>query len=526
MILGAEFQRHIWMRFSWFSLLIVPVIIGFIAIISYMSFMIHDEARQAIKLMNDVQTYMPDPHWSFRSLFATAPILFIALYFLGIYECATSFTGELKNKTWDIQKISAISPLHLVIGKLLGAPSYAWYITLWTLPFVLYAYANMFEVLPQENTLIQTVEPELSFPSPHDIISSAICVIIPVFLGQIIASYASLNNLMRNRTGALGPFALGFFAAASLHSLLSEILNIKLYALGPSGMHNTIEWYGRTISNDLFVLGTLIYVIIVASVALYRMARKELNFPSYPFIWILFLISVSFYLIGVSDTIKYSGDLDFTIDWSKPGITSIPFAVFFTATFMNIWNNAANLSGYQRFFNAIKRKNPKKILETVPEWMVTSIFMVASLIIGIMFFEWSNQADTRTDQHSILILIIALTLFFIRDAIILHIFTLGNRLKRGAMYMALFYLFAYVLIPVLIFYGVQIWNGSQIQANELFSKEFAYRYIFAVFYPSIQEGYNSYALGFTPPVIQIMIASLILWRTTKPYRLHHESEGK
>ncbi len=89
--------------------------------------------------------------------------------------------------------------------------------------------------------------------------------------------------------------------------------------------------------------------------------------------------------------------------------------------------------------------------------------------------------------------------------------------------MALFYVFAYILIPALIFFSIQIWGKSQIQSNEMFKEEFSYRYVFAVFYPSIQDGYNSYALGIIPPVIQIILASIGLWYITKPYRKHQKA---
>ncbi|MGE4281266.1 MAG: hypothetical protein AB7G62_16900, partial [Magnetospirillum sp.] len=66
-----------------------------------------------------------------------------ALYFLlllwGTRLAAESFTDEVAQGTWDIQRLSATNPLGLALGKLVGGTIYVWYGAAWcllALPFV------------------------------------------------------------------------------------------------------------------------------------------------------------------------------------------------------------------------------------------------------------------------------------------------------------------------------------------------------------------------------------------------------
>ncbi|OJX80924.1 hypothetical protein [Magnetospirillum sp. 64-120] len=66
-----------------------------------------------------------------------------ALYFLlllwGTRLAAESFADEVAQGTWDIQRLSAVNPVGLALGKLVGGTIYVWYGAVWcllALPFV------------------------------------------------------------------------------------------------------------------------------------------------------------------------------------------------------------------------------------------------------------------------------------------------------------------------------------------------------------------------------------------------------
>ena len=56
------------------------------------------------------------------------------------YLVSNSLLEEIKLKTWDFVRMSSISPLKILVGKMSGAPSVVWVITLLgVLPCLIYA---------------------------------------------------------------------------------------------------------------------------------------------------------------------------------------------------------------------------------------------------------------------------------------------------------------------------------------------------------------------------------------------------
>ncbi|MEM1140223.1 MAG: hypothetical protein AAGH45_10110, partial [Pseudomonadota bacterium] len=55
-------------------------------------------------------------------------ILILVVFFWGSWMAAGSVVGEIRDRTWDAQRLSAIGPWTMVFGKLFGATSFAWFI--------------------------------------------------------------------------------------------------------------------------------------------------------------------------------------------------------------------------------------------------------------------------------------------------------------------------------------------------------------------------------------------------------------
>jgi len=57
-----------------------------------------------------------------------ATVLFTVITLLwGARRAGASVTEEVRARTWDWQRLSALSPWEIALGKLAGAPSFAWY---------------------------------------------------------------------------------------------------------------------------------------------------------------------------------------------------------------------------------------------------------------------------------------------------------------------------------------------------------------------------------------------------------------
>src|SRR6185437_14143241 len=75
----------------------------------------------------------------FPSSGAVATALYYFLVVLwGTRNAALSVIAEIRERTWDFQKLSASRPFSLMWGKLFGATSFTWFGAILCLPFVIY----------------------------------------------------------------------------------------------------------------------------------------------------------------------------------------------------------------------------------------------------------------------------------------------------------------------------------------------------------------------------------------------------
>src|SRR5215510_3127986 len=57
-----------------------------------------------------------------------AQYLFLGIVVLwGTRNAAQAVVGEIRERTWDFQRLSALTPFQMTVGKLFGATSYVWF---------------------------------------------------------------------------------------------------------------------------------------------------------------------------------------------------------------------------------------------------------------------------------------------------------------------------------------------------------------------------------------------------------------
>ncbi len=510
-ILGPEFKRQIWLRFSPFSLAIVPILLFCVFGLSYTAHLVHVEAIELERALRGQQDLMfSDPHWTNKTLFLLPISLFLALYVYGALEASGSFTKELGNKTWDWKKTSAIHPLHLVVGKLLGTTSYVWYVAAWLIVGVLVTYGHMFEGQGARIVIDEPI-PRSAYPDFMDMVKLVFVIVVPAFFIQLFAVYGSLQNLAFKRKGTFMSAVVAFCGGLYLHNFLVSLLDIKIYsslasqATSALGQMTTIEWFSLTLSWNEFVLWTLGYALVCVCIALYRLTRKELNFQSYPFVFLAFLTSLSIVWAGLMN------DEAQTFSSFKPYIPV--FVIFFIASYKMILYSSSDISAYQRFVVALKQKNPKRVLETLPVWFLTLPVPIISVVM------WATLSGNDFNLNAFTFLV-SLILFMVRDGIVQHILLLGNRYKRGGMMLLFYYLFVYFIFPYLTISNLQI--ASVLDYKILFddvNQQEVLSYV-SLFFPTAQQ--NLYA-AFLPVLVQTVIAAAILWRVIHPYRIKTDS---
>lgn len=204
-ILSPEFHRNLWLKFTPFKIWAAPVIV-------------------ALAVFIQQKLGMGGTKW-----------IYIVMVFLwGNYEAGTALQEEIKAKTWDLQRMSSITPLQLGFGKLFGVTAYTWYFGL----LGLLASMFFFKI---------------------DIYTCFSLILAGIF-GQAVAFLLSLSDVFGSskmqKSGSIGAVIGGivtssFTAATLIPDYGSGFSNQMLLNRTP------ILWFEKYISADIFIFASL-----------------------------------------------------------------------------------------------------------------------------------------------------------------------------------------------------------------------------------------------------------------------------
>ncbi|HEX5336921.1 MAG TPA: hypothetical protein VFW53_00610, partial [Gallionella sp.] len=106
-MINPELKRNLWLSFSAARLIAMPAILA----LTFLSIYLSEE--QAL-----IDHFM----------YTAAVSLFVFIVWLwGAGNASASITDEIRNKTWDQQRMSALEPWTMAWGKLFGATAFNWY---------------------------------------------------------------------------------------------------------------------------------------------------------------------------------------------------------------------------------------------------------------------------------------------------------------------------------------------------------------------------------------------------------------
>jgi hypothetical protein len=109
--MNPELRRHAWQDLRLHELLVTPMLIGLLA-----GTWLAASSAPANGLA-----------WGATSLFVTVTLTW------GGMRAFTSVSDEVRDRTWDFQRMTALPPAHIALGKVFGAPLLQWYAGFWCL---------------------------------------------------------------------------------------------------------------------------------------------------------------------------------------------------------------------------------------------------------------------------------------------------------------------------------------------------------------------------------------------------------
>ncbi|HEU0095033.1 MAG TPA: hypothetical protein VFQ52_01165 [Rhizomicrobium sp.] len=251
--MNPELLRNLWLEASPFRLALIT---GFVLLVF---------AASSVALGGLIST----------SSAALALYWFFAVLW-GTRSAALSVVGEIRERTWDSQKLSSIGPWDMVWGKLLGATFANWFGALLCLPFI--------------------VVPLWRDHGPGAAIVFGVVLVMLGLLAQAVALLSSLNVIRRNT----GNWRLDIFLC-QVAGIGAAFVYYTMWSSGAAFMRSGdqgLQWWGHVFNLRAFHLVSLLTFTAWALIGCWRAMRTELRFANGPWVWLAWLLYLCIYQAG------------------------------------------------------------------------------------------------------------------------------------------------------------------------------------------------------------------------------------
>lgn len=398
MSFNAEFRRNLWLELSPHRLIAMPVIL---LAIFFLSASIEE----------------PGSWWGVSR--AALWAFYLIVYFWGTRRAAACLADEVRGRTWDGQRMSALGTWAMTWGKLFGGTIYIWYGGLICL--AVFVAAESTALPPGVIWML----------AGHHLLSG--------LLGQAVAFVAALVLLRKMRPTPRLPVTLcQFIGLAALVSFQHGMTGIFLTR---SYMPDVVQWYSWSISTPEFNLASLAAFLAWTLIAAYRLMRVELQHRNLPWAWIGFSLFLMAYVAGF---IPIGSELLPPAIWRLAPSFLIAILLLYVALFAE----PKDVVVQRAFLRALMAFDWRRAGVLAPLWLPSLAVM---LVIGAALMTQTpvGLSDSRgwlevTDASGNLpYLVLSVILFVLRDMGILLFLNLGVRGIRadlaGLVYLFLFY---------------------------------------------------------------------------------------
>ncbi len=390
MNINPEFRRNLWLELTTFRLIGMPMILGALLFLTYL---------------------LDGKHYG-EAVARTALILFGLLAFLwGTRLASEALITEIRDHTWDSQRMSLIGPWSMTWGKMLGSTIYPWYGALICMLVYL------------------TSQPALGL----SMIETVVLMVGSGLLGQAIGLLSSLQAIRKSqRYGRFQTTAFLVLGAGSALSVLSW----------PFAESAAIFWYDRYYPDDRFVLTSLVVFLIWAVFGIYRMIRAELQLRSLPWAWGMFVLFLMGYVTG------FFGDRMLATGQSVWQMRLLgAFLITLVLAYGTAFSERKDPVALRRLLQYLSLYEWRRAMQTFPLWLSTLPFVLLTCTI-LVFVDLTSSPVA--DAKSVAIYAVAMVLFLLRDLGILLFLNLGRNPKRADMLTILLLILLYGVIPTIL----------------------------------------------------------------------------
>lgn len=388
-MMNPEFRRNLWLSFSVQRLLAMPVLLGLIFL--------------AIGLSDHYPVGAAD------ALYFAATILFMFVVWLwGARNANSAIVDELRDKTWDQQRMSALAPWTMTWGKLFGSTAFNWYGGA-----ICLAIAIPSAIVGEQPFWLSDL-PTLT----------AVALMLHAALIALNLHSAQLEMQLIQRGG------LGWLAIIFAFPAFSFFLNT-------SRQPHPISWWDMDLENSLFLLGSALLFAACAIFAAWRVMCNALQVRTMPWAWPLFAVILSIYFAGI-------GELATDLPLFALGYVGLFIAT--VMTYATLLTEPASLLIWNRLRVRQQSGDWRGWLEHLPIWPTT---MLLAFCFALLATAAQPQFIYRLPHLPILHEPLAAAFMLLRDASIVLFFSFARTAKRATTVAVLYLAVIDALLPIL-----------------------------------------------------------------------------
>jgi hypothetical protein len=397
--MNPEFRRNLWLELSPRRMAVMAGVLGLIFFMAAMT---------------------PGP-WNGPGGLARFCYYLIAVVW-GSRNAAQGVIGEIRMRTWDGQRLSALGAGSMMWGKLFGATAYNWFGGIICLAVIL--------------------GDGIGHRGLGDALVALVYFLVIAVIAQSAALLASLIAVCRNK--AYSRFDVFLYQAIGL---VAAVLVYLAWSAGdPSAallLHQPatafIGWWGQAFDARSFTLVSLAVFAVWLFVGCYRQMRIELQMRNGPLVWLGFLAFSGIYAAGFDGLTLFG--LRSHLDAPMLRLAQA-LAVFGFFAYAMVILEPKDRVRYRWMAAAAGQLHFGRALYALQGWMMSWLAVFAC---GIVLIVWLGESGDVADQATAM----AWLGFFTRDmALIALIGILSRRMSDLACLALLFVLYA--LLPSIL----------------------------------------------------------------------------
>lgn len=330
----------------------------------------------------------------------------------GSHRAGDSMLDELRGRTWDLQRLSALDPWSMTWGKLFGATIMPWIAGLISLA--------VYFITRQGPTTLERLQ-----------------VVATCVAGAILIQALSLiGGLVGARYDKHAKSSLTSWAALGALVLLSIYFSIYYRSSG------VIDWYGYAYDRFNFLSASVTALSAWIAFGAYRLMCVELAVATRPWAWIAFVSYLTIYFSGgfVSSPWPLSQSLSI--------VAAMGLVVGIGGTYVSAFALYRDPLTFRRLKTYAKARRWRRFLEETPIWIV-SMGIAAVFTIGCAALHFAPHYSSERIE-TVGFSAVVIWLYALRDVGLLFYFTYGALNKRVETSTVICLAVLYWLLPSII----------------------------------------------------------------------------